>query len=74
MPAQATISPGVTTLGRFRFGAQGSTNFEIVRNFFWKFSVYENYDTHPPIVAPKNDFGTSTSLGWKLQTIRQKLP
>ncbi len=65
MQAQASLFPSITTPGRIRFGTEASMSFEIVRNFFWKFSVYENYDTRPPVTAPKNDFGTSTSVGWK---------
>jgi hypothetical protein len=38
---------------------------ELVRNLYWKMSIYENYDTRPPVSAPKNDFGASTSVGWK---------
>jgi len=34
---------------------------EIVHNLFWKLSVYENFDSRPP----KNDFGVTTSFGWK---------
>jgi hypothetical protein len=63
--AQATVFPSISTPGRFRFGAQSSLMFEIVHNLYWKFSVYENYDTRPPVAAPRNDFGTSTSFGWK---------
>lgn len=63
--AQATVFPSISTPGRFRFGAQSSMMFEIVRNLYGKFSVYENYDTRPPVAAPKNDFGASTSVGWK---------
>jgi hypothetical protein len=47
-------------LGIAHFGA-----FEIFRNFFWKFSLYENFDSRPPVQTPRNDFGVSTSLGWK---------
>ena len=43
---------------------ESSLKREIVRNFNLIFSVYENYDSQPPVRAPKNDFGTSTSIGW----------
>lgn len=65
LQVQATVFPNITTPGRFRFSTQSSINFELVRNLFLKLSVYENYDTRPPVIAPKNDFGTSTSIGWK---------
>jgi len=62
---QAYAFPNLTTLGRVRMGADSNLTLEIVRNLYWKLSVYENYDTRPPENTPKNDFGTSTSLGWK---------
>ena len=56
--------PNLTSPGRVRLGAESSFKLEIVRNLFWKLSFYENYDNRPPVNASKNDFGTSTSLGW----------
>jgi hypothetical protein len=57
--------PNLTRFGRVRTGLQTSLRFEIFRNFFWKFSLYENFDSDPPFNAPPNDFGTSMSVGWK---------
>jgi len=37
---------------------------ELVRNFNWNLQLYENYDTRPPVTAPKNDLGITTSVGW----------
>ncbi len=62
--ATLTAYPNLTTLGRVRLGAESNLKVEIIRNLFWKMSFYESYDSKPPVVAPKNDFGTSTSLGW----------
>jgi hypothetical protein len=62
--ATLTAYPHLTTLGRVRLGAESNLKVEIIRNLFWKMSFYESYDSKPPVVAPKNDFGTSTSLGW----------
>jgi putative salt-induced outer membrane protein YdiY len=62
---QVAAYPGLTTLGRLRLSIQSSLQREIVRNLYLKLSIYENYDNQPPSNAPKNDFGTSTSLGWK---------
>jgi hypothetical protein len=57
--------PNLTTLGRVRLGTESNLKLELIRNLYWKLSVYENYDNRPPVNAPKNDFGTSTSFGWK---------
>jgi putative salt-induced outer membrane protein YdiY len=56
--------PSLTDLGRVRMGVQSALRFELFRNFFWKFSIYENFDSRPPVHAPRNDFGTGTSVGW----------
>lgn len=56
--------PSLTDRGRIRMGMQSALYIELYRNFKWKFSVYENFDSRPPVKAPKNDFGTGTSLGW----------
>jgi hypothetical protein len=38
---------------------------ELVKDFYFSFRVYENFDSRPPISAPKNDVGVTTSVGWK---------
>ena len=58
------VFPSLTTPGRVRMSTQSSVKRELFRNFNLVFSVYENFDSHPPVRAPKNDFGTSTSIGW----------
>lgn len=61
---QAFLFPSLTDVGRYRVSAQSNLRIELVRNFYWNFQVYENYDTHPPVSAPKNDLGLTTSVGW----------
>jgi hypothetical protein len=61
---EAYAYPNLTTPGRVRMGAQSALKVELFRNLFWKFSVYENFDSQPPVHAPRNDFGTSISFGW----------
>ena len=56
--------PSLTDRGRIRMGMQSALYIELYRNFKWKFSLYENFDSRPPVQAPRNDFGTGTSLGW----------
>lgn len=62
---QAAVYPNLTTLGRVRLSTESNLKIELVKNLYWKLSLYENYDNRPPVTAPKNDFGTSTSVGWK---------
>jgi hypothetical protein len=56
--------PSITTPGRFRLSLESSIRLELVKNLYWKFAIYENFDNRPPVNAPKNDFGTSTSFGF----------
>ena len=56
--------PSLTDFGRTRVSLDSSLKREIARNFNVRFAVYENYDSRPPVHAPKNDFGTSMTVGW----------
>lgn len=56
--------PSLSDPGRLRISSESGLRIELIRNFYWDFSLYENYDTRPPINAPKNDLGITTSLGW----------
>lgn len=62
--SQTFLFPSLTEAGRFRVSSQSNLRIELVRNFYWSFQVYENYDTRPPVNAPKNDLGLTTSIGW----------
>jgi putative salt-induced outer membrane protein YdiY len=62
--SQTLLFPSLTDAGRFRVSSQSNLRIELVRNFYWNFQVYENYDTRPPVNAPKNDLGLTTSIGW----------
>jgi putative salt-induced outer membrane protein YdiY len=58
------LFPSLSDPGRLRLSSQSNLRIELVRNFYWNFQVYENYDTRPPVNAPKNDLGLTTSVGW----------
>lgn len=62
--SQSLLFPSLSDPGRFRLSSQSSLRIELIRNFSWTFQLYENYDTRPPVNAPKNDLGLTTSLGW----------
>lgn len=63
--SRLTVYPSLTTFGRVRLNHAPTLNFEIARNLYWNFTLYENYDSHPPVNANKNDFGITNSIGWK---------
>ena len=60
-----TMYPSITDSPRIRLVTNGNLKIELIKDLFWSFRVYENYDTHPPVNAPKNDFGVTTSLGYR---------
>jgi putative salt-induced outer membrane protein YdiY len=63
--SRLTIYPSLTTKGRVRLNYAPTLNIEIAHNLYWSFTLYENYDTQPPVSANKNDFGVTNSIGWK---------
>lgn len=65
MNSSTLLYPSISDPGRIRLSSQSNLQIEIVRNFFWGFQVYENYDSRPPGSARKNDFGLNTTFGWK---------
>lgn len=61
----ATVYPSITDSPRVRFVTNGDLKIELVKDLYWSFRVYENYDTSPPADAAKSDFGVTSSLGYK---------
>ena len=63
--SRLSIYPSLTTAGRIRTSSETNVSWEFVRNLYWNLRIYENFASKPPVNAPKNDFGITTSLGWK---------
>jgi putative salt-induced outer membrane protein YdiY len=64
LKSQTLLFPSLSDPGRLRLSSQSNLRIELIRNFNWNLQLYENYDTRPPINAPKNDLGVTTSIGW----------
>jgi Protein of unknown function, DUF481 len=60
-----SLFPSLTTPGRMRLQATSDLHIKLVKDLYWGFHLYENFDTKPPVRADKNDLGVSTSFGWK---------
>jgi hypothetical protein len=63
--SRLSLFPSLTTPGRTRVQATSDLRIKVVKDLWWGFHVYENFDSKPPVRADKNDLGVSTSLGWK---------
>jgi hypothetical protein len=60
-----SLFPSLTTPGRMRMQATSDLRIKIVKDLWFGFHLYENFDSKPPVRADKNDLGVSTSVGWK---------
>ena len=60
-----SLFPSLTTPGRVRLQGTSDLRIKIVKDLWWGFHIYENFDSKPPVRADKNDLGVSTSVGWK---------
>ena len=58
------IYPGITQWGRVRIDFDTSLSWEVWKDFYWKTSVLENFDSRPPAGSPKNDFTLTSSFGY----------
>ena len=63
--SRVSVYPSLTTPGRLRMQATSYLRIEVLKDLYWGFHVYENFDSKPPVSANKNELGLSTSLGWK---------
>jgi putative salt-induced outer membrane protein YdiY len=57
------VYPSLSEWGRVRVDWESSFSWEIFKDFYWKMSILENYDSRPPEGASNNDFTMTTSLG-----------
>ena len=60
-----SLFPSLTTPGRMRMQTTSDLQIKIVKDLYWGFHFYENFDSKPPVRADKNDLSVSSSLGWK---------
>jgi len=59
------VFPGLSDIGRVRSALNTSFSVKLASDLYWKFSLWDTYDSKPPVSAIKNEFGISTSFGWK---------
>jgi putative salt-induced outer membrane protein YdiY len=59
------LYPSLSDPGRVRVNSDSNLHIELVKDFYWDFHLYENFDSRPPIHAPRNDLGVTTGIGWK---------
>ncbi len=63
--SRLVLYPSLTTPGRTRMQFKTDLRIKLVKDLYWGFHLYENFDGRPPVKADRNELGASTSLGWK---------
>ncbi len=60
------LLPNLTTWGRYRVNFNIDLDYELFNDFFLGLSFFDNHDSKPPVEGTeKNDFGITTSIGYK---------
>ncbi len=58
------IYPSFSDAGRVRSNLTTSFSFKFTHDLYLKFSLWDTFDSHPPINFLKNELGISNSFGW----------
>ncbi len=58
------FSPSMSVPGRMRLDFDLSFKLDLIGDLYWNLSFWNNFDSHPPVDVPRNDFGGSTTIGW----------
>ena len=64
LESRTEVYPNFTTLGRLRVNTHATWKVDLIGALSWRLTAFENFDSKPPVNAPRNDSGVSTSLGW----------
>ncbi len=56
--------PSMSVPGRVRLDLDLSLKLDLIGDLYWNLSFWNNFDSHPPVDVPRNDFGGSTTIGW----------
>jgi Protein of unknown function, DUF481 len=58
----ASLIPAISDAGRLHFNTNAVYYIKLVNDLSWNFSFYGSWDTRPPAIFPKSDYGTSSGL------------
>jgi hypothetical protein len=58
------VYPSLTEGGRYRVDFDTSAYLDVWGDLYFRLGFFDNFDSRPPIAAPRNDFGVSTTVGW----------
>ena len=61
----AALHPTLTDGGRYRIEADSGFRIPIAKSFTWGLSLYDRFDSRPPVPVQRNDYGLLSTLGFK---------
>ena len=61
---QALVFPGLSDSGRIRSTTNNSLTIKLTNNVHLTFSLWDNFDSKPPVAAKRNELGVSSGIGW----------
>ena len=62
--SQLLTFPGLTDAGRIRLKTNNSLTIKLSNNFHLAFTLWDDFDSRPPVTAKKNELGISSGIGW----------
>ena len=60
-----TYYPSLTIDGRYRINYTFDLDFNLPGDWYFRVSIFENFDSEPPAGLSKNDYGWSNAFGFK---------
>lgn len=64
LTSNLSLFPSLAPFGRLRLNFETKLKWEIFKDFFWKLTFYDNFNSEPPEGASKNDWSIILSFGW----------
>jgi hypothetical protein len=62
--AKASLLPALSQPGRVHFNTDATYAIQIIRNLWWNFQFYGNWDNRPPPTFSGSDYGASSGITW----------
>jgi putative salt-induced outer membrane protein YdiY len=62
--SQLLAFPGLTDAGRIRMKTNNALTIKLRNNFHLVFTLWDDFDSRPPVTAKKNELGISSGIGW----------
>ena len=59
-----TLHPNLAETGRYRVQYDSTVRFPVFERLTWSMSLYDRFDSAPPLMVQRNDYGAVASLGF----------